>query len=95
MRTIGRMALRGCLVLVSLAALTYVADDFWSRFRRRPVEQIKVDRIYAAVNQWNQVEYSIGTPVMETCIDALMPHFGYTPCWYLRRHTIRQIGPKY
>jgi hypothetical protein len=49
--------------------------------------------VYAAVNHYNQVEYSIGTPVMEQCVDALMPHFGHKPCWYLQRHTIQQIGP--
>ena len=83
----------GCLFLVSLAVLIYVADDLWSRYRKRPVEHIKVDRVYADVDHWDHLEYSIGTPIMETCIDALMPHFGYTPCWYLKRHTIRQIGP--
>jgi hypothetical protein len=93
MRTIRKIALWACLALVSLTALIYVADDRWARFRGRPVEQIQVGRLYAAVNHFNQVEYSVGTPVMETCVDALAPHFGYTPCWYLRRHTIRQIGP--
>ena len=93
MRTIRRIALWGCLILVGLTALTYLADDLWARSRGRPVEQIKIDRVYADVNHWNQVEYSIGTPMMETCIDSLMPHFGYAPCWYLRRHTLRQIGP--
>ena len=77
MRIIRRIALWGCLALVTLTALIYVADDLWARFRRRPVEQIKVGRLYAAVNHWNEVEYSGGTPIMETCVDALMPHFGY------------------
>jgi hypothetical protein len=93
MQTIRRIALWGCLILVGLAALTYLADDLWARFRLRPVEEVKVDRVYADVNHWNKVEYSIGTPILETCIDTLMPHFSYTPCWYLRRHTIQQIGP--
>ena len=35
-----------------------------------------------AVNHWNEVEYSVGAPVVETGVEALMPHFGYTPCWY-------------
>ncbi len=83
----------GGLVLVSFAALVYLGDDLWARYRGRPVEQMKVGRLYAAVNHFNELEYSVGTPVMETCVDALMPHFGYTPCWYLRRHDIRQIGP--
>jgi hypothetical protein len=93
MRTFGRIGLWGCVAVVGLAGLTYLADDLWARFRGRPVEQIKVGRVYAAVNHYNQVEYSIGTPAMVTCIKALMPHFGDTPCWYLRRHTIQQIGP--
>jgi len=93
MRTIRRIALRGCVALVSLAGLVYLADDLCARFRGRPVEQIKIGRVYAAVNHYNQVEYSIGSPAMETCIEALMPHFSHTPCWYLRRHTIQQIGP--
>jgi hypothetical protein len=93
MRTIRKIALWGCLALLGLTAFIYVADDLWARFRGRPTEQIKVGRLYAAVNHWNEVEYSVGTPIMETCVDALLPHFGYTPCWYLQRHTIQQIGP--
>ena len=93
MRTIRRIALWGCLSLGSLAALIYLADDLRLRFQKKPVEHIKVGRLYAAVNHWNKVEYSVGTPTMETCVEALMPHFGYTPCWYLKRHTFQQIGP--
>lgn len=93
MRTIGKIALWGCLGLAALAASMYAADDLWARFRGRPVERIRIGRLYIAVNHWNQVEYSVGTPVMETCVDALMPHFGHTPCWYLRRHTIEQVRP--
>jgi len=92
-RTILKIARRLCLILLALAALTYAGDDVYARLRGRPTEQIKVGRYYAAVNHWNEVEYSVGPSVMETCVDALMPHFGHTPCWYLRKHTIQQIGP--
>ncbi len=93
MGKIRRVAEWGCIAFLSSIALVYVADDLWARYRGRPVEQIKVGRYYAAVNHWNEVEYSVGTPVMETCGETLMPHFGHTPCWYLRRHKIQQIGP--
>jgi hypothetical protein len=93
MRSILKIALRGCLALLILTGLIYAADELSARYRGRPVEQIKVGRLYAAVNHFNQLEYSVGTPVMETCVDALMPHFGYIPCWYLQRHTIQQVGP--
>lgn len=93
MRTVLRIVGRVSLALLGLLVLVYVADDLRARFRGRPVEHMKIGLYYAAVNHWNEVEYSVGKPVMETCVDALMPHFGYTPCWYLRRHTIQQIGP--
>jgi hypothetical protein len=93
MRTIRRIALWGSFALLSLSGLIYLGDDLWTRFRGRPVEHIQIGRVYAAVNHYNQVEYSIGTPAIEICVEALMPHFGHTPCWYLRRHTIQQIGP--
>ena len=93
MRTLRKIALWACLGLVGFAALGYAADDLWARFRGRPVEQLSVGRLYAAVNHFNEVEYSVGPPVTQTCVEALMPHFGYTPCWYLRRHNIQQVGP--
>ncbi len=91
MRTVSKILLWGCLAFVVLTAFTYAADDLWARFRGRPVEQMKVDRVYLAMNHWNQVEYSLGTPIKQTCVDALMPHFGYVPCWYLRRNTLQQV----
>jgi hypothetical protein len=85
--------LRGCMALAIVAGLCYTGDDLWARYKAQPTQQMKVDRIYAAMTHWNYVEYSVGAPLMETCLDALMRHFGYTPCWYLRRHTIREISP--
>jgi hypothetical protein len=93
MRIVWIVARRVFLTLAALLVLTYAADDLWARYRGRPVEHIKIGLYYAAVNRWDEVEYSVGKPVMQTCVDALMPHFGYTPCWYLRRHTIQQVGP--
>ena len=92
MRLLRKFALWGCLAVTVFAAVVYAGDDLWSRFRGRPIEQMRVDRIYAAMNHWKEVEYSVGTPIMETCVDALMPHFGHVPCWYLRRHTLQQVG---
>jgi len=91
MRTVLRTALWGCLALAALATFVYGADDVCARFRGRPVEQVRIGRYYAAMNRWNQIEYSVGSPIVETCVDTLLPHFGHTPCWYLRRHTIQEV----
>jgi hypothetical protein len=92
MGSFRKIALWSFAALAGAAALLYGVDDLSARFRGQPTEQMKVDHFYAAMNRWNQVEYSVGTPVMQTCVDALLPHFGYLPCWYLRRHTTQQIG---
>ena len=92
MSSYRRIALWGFGSLAGAFAFLYALDDVSARLRGQPTEQLKVDHYYAAMNRWNQVEYSVGSPIMQTCVDALMPHFGYVPCWYLRKHTLRQIG---
>jgi len=92
MRTVRKILLRGCLALIALAVFVYAADDLWTRSRGRPTEQMKVDRYYAMLDRWNQIEYSTGSPIVQTCVDALMPHFGYEPCWYLRKHTLQEVS---
>jgi hypothetical protein len=32
----------------------------------------------------------VDPPKAESCIHAMFPHFGYTPCWYAVRHTTVQ-----
>jgi hypothetical protein len=81
------------LSLVGLCAVVYALDDLWARYRGKPVVEVKVDRDFTAQNRWSQIEYSISTPEAETsrtCVQAMLPHFGYLPCWYVVKHTIRQ-----
>jgi hypothetical protein len=49
---------------------------------------VKVDQVYAIRNRWDVVEYSIGKAKTERCVNALMPHFGAWPCWYVKSHTL-------
>jgi hypothetical protein len=30
-------------------------------------------------------------PQKQTCVNSLFPHLGYSPCWYLRKHTRQRI----
>ncbi len=92
LRSVRKIVLLGCLVLAGFTASLYAGDELWARYRGRPTEQMQVGRIYVTMNRYNQVEHSVGTSITETCVDALLPHFGYVPCWHLRRHTIQQIG---
>jgi hypothetical protein len=78
--------------VAAFAALIYGAEDVYARMRGRPTEQVKVDQYYTEINHYNQLEYSVGSEVTETCVDALMPHFGFEPCWYLKQHTLERKG---
>ncbi len=83
-----RYATYGVLALLGVALATYGLDDLAARFRKDQFASVKVDQVYAIRNRWDVVEYSIGTPRNERCVNSLMPHFGAQPCWYVRSHTL-------
>jgi hypothetical protein len=92
-RILKKLVMPSLLFLAGLCAVIYALDDAWARYRGKPVMEIKVDRDFSARNRWSQIEYSISTPEAEKsqmCVQAMLPHFGYAPCWYLLRHTIQQ-----
>jgi len=90
--TIRKILLWGCVGLISLAAVVWIGDEVWARMRGKPTEQVPVGHLYVDENRYNETEYSVGPPGIETCVDALLPHFGDKPCWYLKKHNIEQIN---
>ena len=81
-------------VPIALAALTLVLYGFdvvFVHYRSNPFEDVRVDSMYAMKNRWNEVEFSVGSTGTQRCVDALFPHFGYTPCWYLNSHAMKYI----
>jgi hypothetical protein len=79
------------LAILALALVCYGLDDLVSRFRKDQFGTVKVDQVYAITNRWNQVDYSIGKPQNERCVNALFPHFGSSPCWYVNGHTLNFV----
>ena len=47
--------------------------------------------ILAVAEHFNKIDYERTTPITERCVYSLFPHFGYNPCWYVTRHTVRFI----
>lgn len=77
--------------LLGLTLLAYVVDYAVFRYRvstnRQPFRQITVNS-YDAVQQKNgKTQFIFNPPEAQTCVNALFPRNGYTPCWYLQRHT--------
>ena len=87
------------LTFLLLFCLACVGDYAQIRYRiwrnHRPYGTVTVEILYAISQKstpgTNKTEYQSGGFQNQTCLNSLFPHFGYTPCWYLSRHTEKRI----
>jgi hypothetical protein len=77
--------------VLALGAVAYGLDATVAHFRKDEYDTVKVDQVYAVTNRWNIVDYSIGNPKHERCVNALFPHAGSPPCWYVNSHTLQYV----
>ena len=80
---------------VLLVALVYAGDYVSVRYRiphnRSQFGTVAVTEMYAIHEKNSKTEYQFPPPQDQACVQSLFPHFGYPPCWYLRRHTNQRI----
>ncbi len=81
--------------VVLLAALVYAGDYLLVRFKipksREPFSSVTVQPYYAIHQKNGKTEFDYAQPQTQVCVQSLFPHFGYAPCWYLKRHTDKRI----
>ncbi len=53
--------------------------------------QVKVEQYYAVPLKNGKTEIMPLDPETETCIHAIFPHFGYTPCWRIQGRREKRI----
>jgi len=82
-------------VLVVMAAILYVGDYLWTRYRlphrEDAFDTVVVTPLYVIHEKNSKLEYQLAQPQNEVCVRSLFPHFGYAPCWYVRKHTEKRI----
>jgi len=87
LRRIFRTTLLGIL---GAAVLTFGADLAIFRIRvwtnRSPYGLVTVNHYYAVAQKSGKTQFIFDPPQAETCANALFPHSGSPPCWYLNRH---------
>lgn len=87
LRVVG---IAGLLVLI-----TYAGDYVSVRYRipksRDPFSTVTVQPYYAIHQKNGRTEYDFAQPENQVCVRSLFPHFGYSPCWYVKRHTDKRI----
>jgi hypothetical protein len=91
---LAALVARALLAVALAAALAFVLDAALLRYRasakRNAFGTVTVHPYYAFPRKDKKTELMFDDPRDETCANSLFPQMGYSPCWYLRRHTDRQ-----
>ena len=70
--------------------LTFAVDFGLFRLRvashHEPYGSVIVSHYYAVPQKNGKTQFIFDPPTPQTCVNALYPHAGMQPCWYLRRH---------
>jgi hypothetical protein len=97
MKRANRLA-GGILILVlGSLALAYAGDYLYVRYRMSrnqpadPFDVVTIQTTYAVAQKDGRAEIIFGDPEIQKCVHSLFPHFGYTPCWYLKRENGKPV----
>jgi len=85
------------IVVVSLAGialLAFTVDYAVLRIRAalggNAYGSVTVNHYYAVLQKNGKTQFIFDPPAPQTCVNALFPHQGWQPCWYLRKHSDRR-----
>ena len=78
------------MIVLGVAVLAYVVDFAVYRIRvaanRNPYGSVVVTNYYAILQKNGKTQFIFEPPQPESCVNALFPHGGLRPCWYLSRN---------
>lgn len=78
-----------------MAAVVYGSDWICLRYRSwkrgDAFGNVTVSPVYVIHEKNGKTEYQFAPPQDQVCVRSVFPHFGYSPCWYVRRHPEKQI----
>ena len=86
------------VIIVCVLATIYGVDYLWLQLRLESKDpnsaMDSVTRYDATTLKNGKVQIFFGQPEIQRCVHSLLPHLGYTPCWYLKRagQDIKQIS---
>lgn len=76
------------------ASVVYGMDDLSARLgvpSRPRFSTFTINRFYFINEKYNKFSYEPLPSREERCVNALLPHSGSRPCWYVKRHTMETI----
>jgi hypothetical protein len=90
-----RIVFKVLVALLGTAGVFYIGDYAVLRYRivrnRAPFGSVTVNVYYAVPQKNGKMEYDFQSSQAEACVNAVFPHAGHAPCWYLRKHSDKQI----
>lgn len=82
------------VTVLAIPAIFYGLDDLSVLLgipARPRYATFTINRFYRVNEKFNKFSLNPMPPVDERCVNALFPHFGSNPCWYVSRHTMQSI----
>ncbi|HTV60915.1 MAG TPA: hypothetical protein VMJ93_18725 [Verrucomicrobiae bacterium] len=86
--------LRALAILAALFAAIYILDTAIVSHKAATNKAAafgSVQVYLATPTKGSRLEIFTDQPESVTCVHALFPHYGDSPCWYVSRHTTQQI----
>ena len=95
-KTLARFSKRVLMGSVAVAVIGYGCEDLSLRYGipkgRSTTGQIELEQYYAVPLKNGKTEFFPEGHSSETCVYAIFPHLGYSPCWYLARQKTKRIN---
>lgn len=85
-----RLLIIGLASITSLTLIAYAIDYGVFRYRmanNRAFGQVMVQSYDAVAQKSGKTQFIFTPPEAQTCVNSLFPRSGFTPCWYLQKHT--------
>ena len=84
---------RVVFLLLAALILLYVGDFLVARLHGNAgLGSVDVQIMWAIKQKDGRIDYELGDRETRPCVHSLFPHSGYSPCWYLARHTNQVIN---
>ena len=86
-----RYLMRSVVIVLVLIGIAFAVDYLHLRGSKSAFGSVEIRRYYAVGLKNKKTDYSYADPELQTCVNSVFPHMSYYPCWYLRRHNIKEI----
>lgn len=90
--TVWRIVKVALVVLCAATVLIYVGDYATARVRlsrSSALATVNVARMVAIPQKSGKTEFEYVGAEAVSCVRSIFPHFGYVPCWWASRNTIK------